>query len=437
MTRSLAHRTTAAGPGTRVAPVVLMASLANFVVLADATIVTVALPTIKDALRFSANGLPWVVNGYSLAFGGCLVLGGYAADRLGPRLPFVAGMVLFAVGSAGCAAADTAGALVAGRLVQGAGGALFSPAALAVVTATAVGADQRARALAVWSGAGACAVACGPVLGGALTGFFGWPSIFWLPALVCLGAATAGVRRLPSSGRGRLRRASPPAAPYPLRRVAGACAVLALASAALVGASYSATLWVQEILGLDPLRAGLALLPVSLGIMAGAAAAPGLTRLRGERGVAVLGLAVAALGMLLLLPTPVRVPMPVLVPALAVLAVGFGIQSVPVSALATVVPRHQGLASAAYQTAGQIGAGVGLVVLAAVAAARTAGSAGTGDQALVAGYHASFAAGAGALLLAALVAARLRRDEDVPPAVGDRHAVDADRPRRRGGLPGE
>jgi Na+/melibiose symporter-like transporter len=219
--------------------------------------------------------------------------------------------------------------------------------------------------------------------------------------------------------------------------VAGACAVLALASAALVGACYSATLWVQEILGLDPVRAGLALLPVSLGIVAGAAAAPALTRLRGERGVAVLGLAVATLGMLLLLPTPVRVPMAVLVPALAVLAVGFGVQSVPVSALATVVPRHHGLASAAYQTAGQIGGGVGLVVLAAVAAARTAGSAGAGDQALVAGYHASFAAGAGALLLATLVAARLRRDEDVPPAVGDRHAVDADRPRRPGGHLGE
>jgi hypothetical protein len=216
-----------------------------------------------------------------------------------------------------------------------------------------------------------------------------------------------------------------------------ACAVLALGSAALVGASYAATLWVQEVLDLTPGRAGLALLPLSAGIVVGAALAPALTRRYGDRTVTVAGLTGAAAGLVLLLPTPVRVPLPALLAALAVVALGFGLQSVPVSAQATAVPRRQGLASAAYQTAGQLGGGLGLVGLAALAAARSAALPG-GDRALVAGYHALFAAGAGALLLAALVAAAgFGRAGEGPVPDRDRDAVHADRPGRRAGPLGE
>lgn len=423
---------TVVAPG-RVHPVVLLASLANVVVLADATIVVVALPSLGADLGFSAGGLPWVVNSYSMAFGGCLILGGYAADRLGPRLPFALGMALFALGSFACAAAGSPAALVLGRVLQGVGGALFSPAALAVVTGTAVTAVERVRALAVWSGAGAAAVAVGPVLGGVLTGALGWPAVFWLPALGCLAAAGAGVRHLPRR-TARSRMDSPRSCVDGAAvRVGVAGAVLALGSAALVGASYAATLWVQDVLRLSPGRAGLALLPLSAGIVLGAAVAPALTRWRGERPVAVAGLLAAAAGLLLLLPTPVLVPLPVLLAGLAVVAVGFGLQSVPVSALATAVPRRPGLASAAYQASGQLGGGLGLLVLVGVAAAVT-GSVG-GDGATVAGFHAIFAAGAGALLLAALVAGLGFRQ--VPGPDGDRDAVDADRTGHRRHLRGE
>src|SRR6185312_5032044 len=333
------RRAAAAGRGrmTAVRPVVLTASLANFVVLADATIVVVALPSLGRDLDFSGRGLPWVVNGYSLAFGCCLLLGGYAADRLGPRLPFVLGMALFSRGSLGCAAAGTPEALVLGRLVQGVGGALFSPAALAVVSASASGPAERARALATWSAVGATAVAIGPVLGGALTGALGWRSVFWLPALVCLVAAAGGMRSLthpvPSAAGGGL----------PVQRIAAACAVLGLGSAAVVGASYASTLWVQDGLHLTPAAAGLALLPLSAGVVAGAAAAPALTRRVGDRRVAVVGLAAAVAGTVLLVAaTVLAAPLGLLLPASAVLAAGFGLQSVPVGALATAVDRGRG-----------------------------------------------------------------------------------------------
>jgi MFS family permease len=408
-----------------VRPVVLMASLANFVVLADATIVVVALPSLGRDLGFSARGLPWVVNGYSLAFGCCLLLGGYVADRLGPRLPFVLGMTLFSLGSLGCAAAGTPVALVLGRLAQGVGGALFSPAALAVVTATAAGSSaERARALAVWSAVGATAVAIGPVLGGALTGALGWRSVFWLPALVCLAAAAGGMRSLTPPVR------SGAAGVFPGLRVAAACTVLGLGSAAVVGASYASTLWVQDVLHLTPAQAGIALLPLSAGIVVGAAAAPALTRRRGEGWVAVAGLAASMSGMLLLAAsTLLSAPLGMLLPASAVVAFGFGLQSVPVGALGTAVDRARGLASATYQTAGQLGGGLGLLTLVALAAWWSGGLAG-GDRALVAGYRAVYLAGTGLLLLAALVAAAGFRRQ-APAPLGDRDVVDSDRTGQR------
>ena len=408
-----------------VRPVVLMASLANVVVLADATIVVVALPSLGRELGFSARGLPWVVNGYSLAFGGCLLVGGYVADRLGPRLPFVLGMALFSLGSIGCAVAGTPPALVLGRLVQGVGGALFSPAALAVVSAR--GPAERTRALAVWSAAGATAVAVGPVLGGALTGALGWRSVFWLPALVCLAAAAGGVRSLD-----RRPQRSGSVGGFPGVRIAVAGTVLALGSAALVGASYASTLWVQDVLHLTPLRAGLVLVPLSAGIVVGAAAAPALTRRHGEGRVAVAGLVAGVAGMLLLAAaTLVPAPLEVLLPGSAVLAAGFGLQSVPVGALGTAVDRARGMAAAAYQTSGQLGGGLGLLALVALAAqaaqaAQAAGALPGDDRALVAGYRAVFLAGAVLLLLAALVALAGFRQGQAPVPLGDRDAVDLD-----------
>ncbi|GAA5193678.1 hypothetical protein GCM10023322_56230 [Rugosimonospora acidiphila] len=440
MTRSVAAGRIGVPARTGLPAGAVLASLANVIVLGDATIATIALPSIKDALGMSAAQLPWIVNGYSLAFGGCLIFGGYAADRFGPRRLFAVGMVLFGLGSVCCALAGTGGQLVVGRIVQGVGGALFSPAALTVVS-RAGSARQRTRALAVWSGAGACAVALGPGIGGVLTGTLGWHSVFWLPAVACCVVALAGARRLGGATGGAQPEpgsAAPAlAAKFPSARVLTACGVLALGSAALVAVNYCCTLWLQEVLGLNPIRAGFALSPLSVGIVAGSMLAPVLMRRAGERMVAALGLAVAAVGALLLVTTSPRVAMPVLLPILGVLALGFGVQSVPVSALATAVARRQGLASAGYQTAGQLGGAAGLALLASLASWRSARLPVGGDQALVSGYHLAFLAGTAALTLAALLVVGLGREPDLPPPPGEPDAVHARLPEGHRGLRGE
>ncbi|WP_433076741.1 MFS transporter [Dactylosporangium sp. CA-052675] len=334
---------------------VLIACVANFVVLADATIVNVALPALRHDLRIAPAQLPWVVDSYTLVFGACLLLGGLAADRAGPRLPFVAGMVVFTAGCVLCGSAGDAGALFAGRAVQGAGGALFSPAALALATAAAGTAAERVRVLALWGALGAAAVAAGPVLGGLVTASLGWAALFWLPGLLC-GAAALAALRLPADGGGaHAGRAGGERAPdrpaFPARRVAAACAATALSCGALVGVSYAGTLWLQEVLGFGVVTAGLLLLPLSLGIVAGSAAAPALLRRCAPWRLAVAGAVVTAAGIAALIPMTARSPVAWPVAALGLLAFGFGAQSVPVTLAATAVPRRAGLATAAYQTA--------------------------------------------------------------------------------------
>ena len=373
--------------------VVLVASVANFVVIADATIVIIALPSMAS-LGFTATTLPWVINAYAFVFGGGLLLGGVVADRYGPVRPFVAGMLIFAAGSVVCGVAGSVEPLLVGRAIQGAGGALCCPAALALATRSG-----RSQALALWSASGAAAVAVAPVLGGALTSVLGWPSVFWLPALVCVGAGVAALRVIPRVAQVAPEPASATADGEPgiVARIVAACGMLALGSAAVVGVSYVGTVWLQHTVGLSPAAAGLALLPLSAGIVAGSAIAPRLIQRRGVRWVAVSGLALAMLGTIALLPLP---PLSGFVVALAVLGTGFGLQSVPVSLVATKVPARPGIACAAYQTAGQLGAGIGLVSFTALGAWQVA-RAGVGPNA---GHQVVVGAAAVALMLALALA---------------------------------
>lgn len=385
--------------------VLAVVSVANFLVLADATMVNVALPSIGRSLGFTAGGLPWLVNSYSFAFGGLLIAGGRAADLLGPRRAIVGGLSVFAAGSLGCGLARSAVVLLACRAVQGAGGALACPAALSVITVTFPAPAARVRALAGWSAAGAAAVALGPLIGGVLTAAFSWPAVFVAPLPVCAAAVAGGCRWLP---RYRLRgvRSAGRGPGYPLRRMTAANLVLALTSAALAGACYAGTLWLQDLRHLGPLAAGLGLLPLSAGIMAGSALAPPLAGRAGTRLITIAGLVLAVAAAAALAREPARAPLAVLMVLMALLAIGFGIQSVPVSFAATAVPGHEAQASALYQTAGQLGGGGGLFLLAALAAdvARASTRAGApAGAALAAGYDLIFAGAAAALALAALV----------------------------------
>ena len=158
--------------------VLVIACFAQFMVVLDATVVNVALPSIQRGLNFSASNLQWVVNAYTLVFGGFLLLGGRAADLLGRKRLFIAGTALFSAASLLNGLAQTSGMLVAGRGLQGLGAALLSPAALAIITTTFTDTSERTKALGVWSAIAAGGGAAGLLLGGVLTDLASWPWIF-------------------------------------------------------------------------------------------------------------------------------------------------------------------------------------------------------------------------------------------------------------------
>src|SRR4051812_45819963 len=169
-------------------------------VILDVSIVNVALPSIKDSLGFSTNGLQWVLNGYTLTFAGFLLLGGRAADLFGRRRMFYAGTLLFSGASLLCAIAPSAGALVAARALQGIGGAILSPATLAIITTSFDEGAPRNRALGAWGAVGAIGATSGVLLGGILTQAFSWPAIFLINVPIGL-AIVLFSRRLIPEGR--------------------------------------------------------------------------------------------------------------------------------------------------------------------------------------------------------------------------------------------
>ena len=160
--------------------VLVIACLAQFMVVLDATVVNIALPSVQRGLHFSAADLQWVVNGYTLIFGGFLLLGGRAADLLGRKRLFVAGVILFSAASLLNGVAQSSGMLIVGRGLQGLGGALVSPAALSIVTTTFSDGEQRTKALGVWSAIAAGGAAIGLLLGGILTDIANWRWVFFV-----------------------------------------------------------------------------------------------------------------------------------------------------------------------------------------------------------------------------------------------------------------
>ncbi len=455
----------------------MIACLAQFMVVLDATIVNVALPSIQHGLHFSAASLQWVVNAYTLVFGGFLLLGGRAADLLGRKRLFAAGIALFSVASLLNGVAQSPAMLIVGRGLQGLGGALVSPAALSIITTTFTEHSERTRALGVWSAIAAGGGAVGLLLGGALTDLASWPWIFIVNVPVGAIALALAVRFIPESrvqtahrsfdltgavsvtsglvvlvfgivkaqaygwGSPRTiallaagvallgvfalieRRSAAPLMRLGILRVrtlAVSDTVLLLVASGMFGMFFFASLYVQEILGYSPLRAGLAFLPVTGGIAIGAGLAQQLIPRLGVRNVAVGGISLAAAGMAWLTQVPVHGSYAAdLLPGLLPLAFGMGFTFVPVTLLGTggLDGEDAGLASGLFNTAQQVGGSLGLAILSTLAANQTAGllhggapASAAGLAARVSGYHVAFAAAA--IMLAAgavIMATTLRR----------------------------
>jgi EmrB/QacA subfamily drug resistance transporter len=445
--------------------VLVIVCLAQFMVVLDATVVNIALPSIQHGLSFSDANLQWVVNAYTLVFGGFLLLGGRAADLLGRKRLFLAGITVFTLASLLNGLAESSSMLIAGRALQGLGGALVSPAALSILMTSFPGTQERTKALGVWSAIVAGGAAAGLLLGGVLTDLLSWEWVFFVNVPVGILAVAAALRFVPESrdeqahrtfdlagavtvtgglivlvyaivkaqtfGWGSTRTLAMLAAAalllaafvaverrsaaplvrlniFRTRTLTAANVALMLVGSGMFSMFFFASLYVQELLGYSPLKAGLAFLPVTAGIMIGAGIAQTAIRRFGPRQVPVVGLLIATFGMVWLTALPVHGSyVSDLLAGLFPMSLGMGLTFVPVTLLATVgVPAEDsGLASGLLNTSQQVGGALGLAILSTLAANHTTSLLTSGTArplALLGGWHVAFTGGAVVLALAAL-----------------------------------
>jgi EmrB/QacA subfamily drug resistance transporter len=470
---------------TRKGLALALLAVAQFVIVLDASIVNVALPSIGRDLHFSQENLAWVVNAYTLVFGGFLLLGGRLADLLGRRRLFVAGLALFAVASLLGGLSSSEGELIAARALQGLGAALVSPAALSIVTTTFTEGAERNRALAVWGAVAGSGGAAGVLLGGVLTQYAGWEWVLWVnvpigivaaviaPMLLgesrsdsetrhfdALGAVsvTAGLSTLVyalvdanNAGWGSTQtigllavalgllaafvaieaRSAHPLVPFSVFRArtrTGANVTGLLIGSALFSMFFFLSLYMQQVLGYDALKTGVAYLPLALGIIVSAGAASQLVARVGFKPTLAGGLALIAAALVWFSQVSVGGSYVVdILPGALLVAVGLGLAFVSVTIAATngVADHEAGLASGLINTAQQVGGALGLAVLAAVSTSRTDAVAGTvapgrGGQlvALTEGFQAAFLTGAGIAVAGVVAALLLIRTKDSREAIG-------------------
>jgi EmrB/QacA subfamily drug resistance transporter len=449
---------------------------AQFVVVLDASIVNVALPTIGRELEFSQENLPWVVNAYVLTFGGFLLLGGRTADLLGRRRVFMAGLMLVAVASLAAGFAATEGQLIVARAAQGLGAAIISPAALSIVTTTFKDGAERNKALGVWGAVAGSGGAAGVLLGGMLTEWAGWEWVLFVNVPIGLAAAAVAPRILPesrneertsfdvagavsvtaglailvyalvdaeSAGWGstqtiglialsvaliaafigiesRTRHPLMPFSIFRLRTLRGANVVGLLIGMALFSMFFFISLYMQQVLGYSALKAGLAYLPLAVGIIVSAGAASQLVTRMGFKPVLIAGLLLIAGGLLWfgqVSATGGTYLGDILFPSLlAAVGLGFAFVPVTIAAVTGTKPDEAGLASGLINTAQQVGGALGLAVLATVANGRTDSVAKAGERshavALTEGFQDAFLVGAGFAILGALLAATMISSRD-------------------------
>ena len=437
-------------------------------IVIDATIVNVALPSIQDDLGFSQNNLAWVVNAYLIPFGGLLLLAGRLGDLIGQRKIFLIGLAIFTGASVLCALAQSQGVLIAARFVQGAGGALTSAVVLGMIVTMFPEPREQAKAIGVYAFVASAGGSIGLLAGGVLTEAIGWHWIFFINVPVGIATAYLAMRLVrPQAGIGLSEGADLPGAavltgglmlgvytilqagvvgwgstqtlilgavslalvaafvvrqtriPNPLmplrlfrsRNVAGANIVMSLLIAGMFSMFFLGALYLQGILGYDAFEVGLAFLPstIVMGAMSFRFTAQLSTRY-GQRATLVGAMAFIAAGLLLFARTPVDASYLVdILPAMILtgLGAGLGFPTLMMLAMSGATPSDSGLASGLVNTSAQVGGAVGLAVLATLATERTEGRLAAGEataSALNAGYHLAYLVGA-ALVLAALAVA--------------------------------
>ena len=463
------ERTQVEKPAASNGAVLALVCLAQFMVVLDVSIVNVALPAIGSDLHYSATGLQWVVNGYVLTFAGFLLLGGRLADILGQRRVFLGGLALFSLASLLGGLAQNSGELTAARALQGLGGAVLSPATLTIITTTYTDGRERTRAIGIWSSVAGAGGAFGALAGGVLTTYLSWRWVLFvnvpIGAAAGLGAiallrerrrddatrdldvagsvtGTAGlavlvygivstdthpwgsVRTLVTLAIGvallaaflliQARLARSPLMPLSLfrsRALSGANAVMLLVGITFFAMWYFLSLYMQEVLGFGPLRAGLLFLPTTAAIIVASQLSSRLVSRYGPRPVLVAGMAFVAAGFLWMSQLAATSTYLNGVLGGAVLTTfGVGLSFTPLATAATSgVPWQQaGLASGVLNTSRQVGGSIGLAALATLATARTHALATGGNSravALTSGYDRAFMVSAVVALVAGVVAA--------------------------------
>ncbi|MFF5637060.1 MFS transporter [Streptomyces sp. NPDC012825] len=451
MADPLAAETPAQAPHPGRWKILALVGVAQLMLILDVTVVAIALPSIGADLGQGRETLTWVVSGYTLAFGGLLLLGGRAADLFGARRLVLAGVLLFTLASLAAGLAATGPVLLGARVAQGLSAALLSPAALSLVVTLFEG-EERNKALGIWSSLGGSGAALGVLLGGLLTAGAGWPWVFFVNVPVGVVLLVALALRLPkpqpAAARGTLDvlgavlvtaatgtltfslvragdkgwltastlglvlaaavlyalfvwRQKSAAAPLmdigllTRRPVATGTLLILVATALMITVFFLGTFYLQDVRGHNALTTGLLFLPVAAATMVGANAAGRVIGRTGPRALGSIGLLLAALGM--------AVPAlwdgtALMVVGVALAAAGTGVVFVVASAtaLGQVEPHEAGLASGIVSTFHEFGASLGAAVVSSMAAAGIAGTDASG-------FSRGFAAGA----LAAVVSAAL------------------------------
>ena len=438
-------------------------SVGLFMIMLDNTVVNVALPSIRSSLGMSIEGLEWVVAGYALTFAAFMLVGGKLADFLGRRLIFMVGLAVFTGASLACGLAPNGGFLIGARVVQGFGGALMNPATLSIITAT-FAPRERGRAIGIWAGVSAMALAIGPLVGGLLTEHVNWNWIFFInvpigilglfatpifisesrdesaqqrldiPGLAAsaiglfsltygfieasnygwtsariLGAFAIAAVALVTFGLLELHQRAPmlDLSLFRNRTFSGANAAMLFVGLAMFGTFFFVSLYMQNVLGYSPVEAGASFLPMTILIILIAPRAGALTDRVGSRWLVGGGMTLLA-GMLFYYTTlGASESFWALLPGLLLGGVGMGMTMTPVTAAAmSAVPVDKaGVGSAVLNSARQVGGSLGIAVMGSIVASASS---------YLVGFHDALRVGSFLCLVGAVVAVTAIRKVEHP-----------------------